>query len=245
MTEPTQLHAFADGEMTPIEANALRESIKSDPTASAEVDAVLNLKDFLAKNSARHTNDEAWKGCVRRLDEMDKARRVEGFVGRYAWVLCAALFLFILSGRAAMRNVQGDSARTADFARIFGGSVAPVTEQNRAQARFYEQILGQVGRNLNPDAIEIGKPMPGMVHDLQAACIPMRDRKGDLVLLRIGGLLNIQDTVPSSATPGLNVGVVDGENCVVWQMNGETWVLSGPRSVDALGEVAVRLLPGK
>ena len=245
MTEPTQLHAFADGELTPTEANALRESLKTDPASAAEVDAVLNLKDFLAKNGARHTNDESWRACVRRLDEIDKARRVEGFVGRYAWALCAALFLFILSGRAAMRNVQGDSARTADFARIFGGSVAPVTEQNRAQAKFYGEILGQVGRNLDPNAIQIGIPLRGMVHDMPAARVPMRDRKGDLVLLRIGGLLNIQDTVPAPSAPNLTSGVVDGENCVVWHVNGETWLLSGPRSVDGLGEVAARLLPAK
>ena len=242
MTEPTQLHAYADNELTPQEANALRESLRHDPSASAEVDAVLNLKDFLAKNCARHENDEAWRSCVRRLDEIDKAKRVEGFVGRYAWALCAALFLFILSGRAAMRNVQGDSARTADLAS-FGRSVAPVTEANRAQSRFYEEILGQVGRNLDPNAIEIGQPMRGMVHDLQAACIPMRDRKGDLILLRIGGLLNIQDTVPAS--PSLSAGVVDGENCVVWHVDGETWVLRGMRSVESLGEVAARLAPAK
>ncbi|RYG63446.1 hypothetical protein EON77_20925, partial [bacterium] len=241
MTDPKQLHAFADGELTPIEANALRETLKADPSAAAEVDAVLNLKDFLAKNSVRHTDDEVWKGCLRRLDGIDKTRRVEGFVGRYAWALCGALFLFILSGRAAMRNVQGDSARTADLARVFGGSAAPVTAQNRAQSKLYAQILGEVGRNLDPSEIEIGVPTRGMVHDFPAAQVAMRDRRGDLVLTRIGGMLNIQDTAPMAANPDLAVGVVDGENCVVWHRNGETWVVNGRRSVEALGAVAARL----
>lgn len=240
MTEPQQLHAFADGELTPMEANALREALKTDPRDAAEVDAVLNLKDLVAKNAVVHNDAEAWKGCLHRLDAIDKTRRVEGFVGRYAWALCGALFLFIVSGRAAMRNVQGDTARTQDLARIFG-SPAPVTDATRAKSKLYEAILGQVGSKLDPKEIEVGQPVRGFVHDLPAAQAPLRDRQGDLVLTRIGGLLNLQDTTPLAANPELSVGVSNGENCLVWHANGETWVLNGHRSVNALNEVASRL----
>src|SRR5690349_7885295 len=103
MTDPKQLHALADEELTPAEASVVRESLKHDPQAAAEYSAILNLKDIVRSNALQHSDEEVWKACVRRLDGIDKTRRVEGFVGRYAWALCGAMFLFILSGRAAMR----------------------------------------------------------------------------------------------------------------------------------------------
>ncbi len=241
MTEPTQLHALADGELAPQEANALRETLKSDPCAAAEVDAILNLKDLLAKNAVVHSDDEAWKGCLRRLDAIDKTRRVEGFVGRYAWAICGAMFLFILSGRVAMRNVQGDTARISDLLP-FGRSTRPAGEQARLQARVYREILGRVRNGLDAKAIEVGMPVAGRVHDRPALRIPMRDGEGDLVLTRVQGLLNLQDTTPMPTNPEMAMGVVGGENCLVWRAGDETWVLNGARSLNSLGDVAARIV---
>ena len=240
MTEPTQLHALADGELDPREAHALREALKADPRAAAEVDAVLNLKEFLRDNAPRHTDEEVWHGCVRRLDEIDRSRRAEGFVSRYAWALCGVLFLFIVSGRFAMRNVQGDSASTADLAGVFHSS-APVTDSARMKSRLYEAILGQAGKGLDPNEIEILLPTQGFVQGRPAMRIPMRDGEGDLVLLRIRDYLNIENTAPLDSNPNLYFGVVDEENGLVWHPGNETWVLSGARSVDALHQVASRL----
>ena len=240
MTETTQLHAYADGEMPPAEANALRETLKSDPQAAAEVDAVLNLKDFLARHATRQPEEEAWKTCVRRLDSIDKTRRVEGFVGRYAWAICGALFLFIVSGRAAMRNVEGDTALTADVTRIFRPA-RPATDWQRDQSKLYGEILGDVGRSLDPKGVDIGEAVYGQVHDLPAVRVPMRDRGGDFILTKIKGLMNLQDTAPTSANPRMSYGVADGENCLVWHTNGTTWVLSGHRSLSDLVELSGRL----
>ena len=240
MTEPMQLHAYADGELTTAEANALRESLKRDPQGTAEVDAILNLKEFLSKNAPVHREDEAWKGCLRRLDAIDKTRRVEGFVGRYAWALCGVLFLFIVSGRSAMRNVQGDTARTADLARIIGSS-QPTPHWQQEQSRMYEDLLGQVGHNLDPTAIEAGIPTYGLVRDMAAVRVPLRDRRGDFAITRIAGTLNLQDTAPTTGNPEFSIGVANGENCLVWHSHGYTYVLSGSRSLSALSEVAARL----
>ena len=240
MIEPTQLHAYADGEASPAEANALRESLKSDPQAQAEVDSILNLKDFIAKNAIVHNDDEAWKGCLVRLDGIDKTRRVEGFVGRYAWAICGVLFLFIVSGRSAMRNVQGDNARTADLARIIGSS-RPTPQWKQEQAKMYEDLLGLVGHNLDPTAIEAGFPTYGLVRDMAAVRVPLRDRQGDFAVTRIAGTLNLQDTAPTTGNPEFSIGVANGENCLVWHSRGYTYVLSGTRSLNSLSEVAARL----
>ena len=242
MTEPTQLHALADGELAPQEAHALREALKADPRSAAEVDAVLNLKEFLAKNAARHADEEVWRGCVRRLDAIDRSRRAEGFVGRYAWALCGVMLVFILSGTGlAMRNVRGDSARPADLAR-FLGSPAPITERNRMDSRLYEAILGQAGRNLRSEGRSRSTCRNGgTVDGFPAQRFLLRDRGGDLMLTHVGGLLDLQDTEALPSNPEIAFGIVDGTNGLVWHRGVDTWVLSGDRSVEALDQVATRL----
>lgn len=239
MTEPTQLHAFADGELSTKEANDLREVLRSDPRAAAQVDAILNLKDALAKNSLRHDDEEVWKGCLRRLDEIDKTRRVEGFVSRYAWALCGILFVFILSGRFAMRNVQGETSRIADVTRLFGAR--PATPQDQAQAKMYEQLLKGVSRGLDAHRVDVSPPQTGFVHDIPAARFLMRDVEGDMILTRVDGLLNLPETSPTS-TPGIEAGVAGGANCLVWRLGGRTWVLTGSRPLESLHQVASELL---
>ena len=240
MTDPIELHALADGEMDPREANALREALKADPRADAELDAILNLKDVVAKNSLRHSDDEVWKGCLRRLDALDKSSRVEGFVGRYAWALCAVMFAFILSGRYAMRNVQGETTRTADITRLLGGR--PASARELAEAKEYERLLKGVASGLDRNEVQIRAINSGFVRDIPAARFDMRDIEGDFRITRIDALLNLQDTVPVSSTPGMSAGVADGENCLVWRTPGHTWLLSGPRSLSDLGVLANRLL---
>jgi len=239
MTDPKQLHALADEELTPSEANALREALKAEPRAAAEVDAILNLKDVLSKNAIRYADEEAWKGCLRRLDAIDKSRRVEGFVGRYAWALCGIMFVFIVSGRYAMRNVQGDTARTADLARIFGGGSRPA--ETPAQARMYADLTHAIRGSLDTKELQVFPPLFGHVHDLPAARYPMRDRQGDLVLIQVDGALNLQDTAPLPTNPQMEAGVSEGSNCVVWHKDNQTLLLLGGRSLEDLTQVANRI----
>ena len=240
MTEPTQLHALADGELDAREAQALRDALRDDPRAAAEVDAILNLKDLVAKHAAVLAEPEVWKACVARLDAVDKTRRVEGFVGRYAWALCGALFLFILSGRVAMRNAQGDSGRVRDVASIFGPGRA-ASPRSRLQNEADQALLRQVRQSLDPREIQVGVPLRGLVMGRPALRVPMRDRRGDLALTRIEGTLNLEDTSPTTLDPALSVGVMGGQSCLVWHAGGGTLVLSGDRSADALREVAGRI----
>lgn len=241
MTDPKQLHALADEELNPTEANALRETLKRDPQSAAEYNAILNLKDVVRNNCLSHSDEEAWKSCVRRLDAIDKSRRVEGFVGRYAWALCGTMFLFILSGRYAMRNVEGDAARTADLARVFGGSARPLDSRKQAEAKMYSSIVQAVRSTLNGSEIEVGNGKVGSVRDLPAARYPMRDGIGDLTLTQIQGTLILEDTAPLPGHPAMEASVSDRMSSVIWHKNDQTWILSGDRSLDQLSGIAEQL----
>src|SRR5579862_8493519 len=119
--DPIEIHALADGELDRKAAASLRERMKTDHAARAELDAVLNLKDLVKNHSVNYECDEVWRVCVGRLKELDRSTQVQGYVGKYAWTLCGVLFLAILGGRYAVKDVRGDSARATDLARIFGG----------------------------------------------------------------------------------------------------------------------------
>ena len=170
------------------------------------------------------------------------ARRVEGFVGRYAWAFCGLMFVFILSSRFAMRSVEGDTARTADLARIFGGPAQPVSPETALQQQSYRDLLGKVGKSIDPTEIQVGRPASGDVHGVPVARFPLRDREGDLVLTKIDGIFNLQDTAPTSSDPEISAGVTEGNNLIVWHLDGRTYLLCGDRSVSALGEFASRIL---
>ncbi len=240
MTDPMKLHALADGELDPKEAIALREALKAEPRATAEVDAILNLKDVLANQSVRHMDADVWSGCVQRLNAIDKTRRVEGFVGRYAWAMCGVLFLFILSGRVAMRNVQGDTVRTADIIRFSGESGSPDAQK---MAKIWADMLKGATTGLDRTKVEMhGMATAGLYNGMRAERVPLRDGDGDLVLLHVEGELNLPDTAPMATHPDLAATVADGANCVVWRTAGATWLLSGNRSFESLAEVATRIV---
>lgn len=240
MIDPKDLHALADGELSNKEAASLREALKADPRAAAEVDAILNLKDVLRESSIRHENEEAWRACVGRLNELDKSRRVEGFVGRYAWVLCGLMFAFIVSGRFAMHEVQGDSVETPEFARILPTSNRS-TVLNAQQSREADRVLKALKGSLDPKEIQISPPTIGTVHGNPTVLVFLRDRVGDMSLAEVEGTLNPQDTMPLSGHPDMGVSVANGRTCLVWHAGGHTYLLSGDREVESLQSVAQQL----
>lgn len=242
MTDPLKLHALADGELDPKEASALRDALRLDPRAAAEMDAILNLKEALATKSLRHADDEVWKACVGRLNGIDKARRAEGFVGRYAWAMCGFLFLFILSGRFAMRSAQGDSARVAEIVPSLSRRATTPAELREAQ--YYAELLNAAkGDGLDPKRVEPSGPASeGFFHGLHVAQVPLRDGAGDLLLTIVDGALNATDTAPMDSNPGFAASAAQGVNSLVWRTPGRTWLVSGGRSLSQLGELASRLL---
>jgi anti-sigma factor RsiW len=115
MIQRLDLHALADGELDKGEAKLLREALRDDPQAQAEYEVILNFKEMVVQQSVRHEAEDCWKACQVRMNEIDRSRRVESFVGRYAWAMCAVFFVLILGSRFMVNDVRGASARTADL----------------------------------------------------------------------------------------------------------------------------------
>ena len=242
--DPIDIHALADGELDRNAAANLRERIKTDPAAQAEYNAVLNLKDLIRTGSVKYECDDTWRVCIGRLNELDSAKRVQGYVGKYAWSLSAVLFALILGGRYAVKDVRVDSARATDLARIFVGGQSNATPMDPNEQRYARLILKRAKQNLTK--LRITEGSRGMMDGVPIDRYMLQDNAGKLALYDISQNVNFEDTASIPTMPDLSAGVIASTdssqhiNCVVWHevQDGHTWVLAGPRAVEALESVA-------
>lgn len=236
MTERTDLHAFADGELPSVEATALDAEIAASPALAAEVERIRSIKQCLATHAVRHEAPEVWKGCVGRLDEIDRVRKAEHFVGKYAWAICSLLFLVIVSG-GILTRARGGSMRMGDVAAVSAGLVPTSNPHLSAPEQIPTLIDQQIGERptfmLDPRHV-VGvaasdQPM-GRVIDFH-----LRDEIGD------ADVMVIPQTTVEGVQPmgdGLSAGEINGVNCVAWRDGGCSVLLIAPRSHEELRAMA-------
>lgn len=114
------LHAYVDGELGADERQFVESHLAGDALAQSEVVRLRSLKTALARSAATEPASAEWNRCVSRLNEIDKSRRVEGFVGKYAWGLCVLFFCAILVGGALKRN-GGSRVHSGEVAAAAAG----------------------------------------------------------------------------------------------------------------------------
>ncbi len=247
MINPLDLHALADGELEKAEAAQLREALKKDPASQAEFESILNFKDVLREKPLRYESEECWRSCVKRLNELDRTKRVESFVGRYSWAMCALVFALILGGRYAVKDVRGDSARMADLDRVFpvrGNGAAPADPDLQ---RAYKDILDRANGAVDGKGLSRVGSSTGTFQGIPAARFILRDSQGPLVLFVIHDLVNFEDVAEDPTRPGMYTGVIRAigapivSNCAIWHNRDFTMVLAGNRSPQDLESVAAQV----
>src|ERR1019366_3102183 len=115
--DPTILHAVIDGELPPHEHEAALEAINADPGASLLHAEFRRLKTAVASLPTVDVPSGAWKSCTRRLDELDRNRKAERFVTRYAWALSASVFFLIL-GAGSWNRLTGQHLGASDVTHM-------------------------------------------------------------------------------------------------------------------------------
>lgn len=243
MKELLDIHALADGELSKEESQALRKLIASNPAVEAEFSSISNFVDFVSSNAARHQADDCWKACVIRLNELDRSKKVEGFMGRYAWAMCATLFALIIGGRYAVKDVRGESARSADLIRIFRSAPKDQSQNQQLYAHLFE------GSKQARSGLRIREHATGSILDVPVDRFTIQDRKGDLTYFIIQDIVNFEDATEVTSGSGIFGGMISspdsqgapGLNCVIWTDQGQTRVLLGPRSISELADCTIQL----
>ncbi|MGV3614821.1 MAG: anti-sigma factor family protein [Fimbriimonas sp.] len=243
MIDPIELHALADGELTPAQAEALRKQVEASPAAQAELQSIMALKRVLRDRVAATDCGDEWRACVGRLNELDRARRAEKFVGRYAWGLCGVFLLTILAGGLTTRNNRSDSVSMSDISRI-ATTLAPQRTPpalNAARERWLDGLLGQARQSVDPNRVQILGYSDGQLDGRPVTVFSLQDVSGKFTLLVMPGVLNLEGTKELPRDQVFKLGHLQGMNCVVWTDGRNTLAVVANRNHEDLIQVATSL----
>jgi anti-sigma factor RsiW len=243
MNKIEDLHALIDGELNSEESRRLRALVDGSTSMQAELSAISNVKDLLRQKCSNSPTDEVWKVCVVRLDEIDRSRKVESFVGKYAWAFCAGLFLLVIGSRFAVTDVKGETARAADLLQFHSSATGPSAENQRLFAQLIQNS------RVNRSGVQVLSHASGMVNDVPVDKLVIADKTGRLIFFAIQNVVHFEDSSMVPTESGISGGIMPTPtaadaprlNYVIWLDSGKTYVLAGPRSIDQLAEASVDL----
>lgn len=234
------IHAYADGQLDSSLKPEVGARLESDPQARAEYESVVTIKRLLTEKCVPAPNDELWKACRKRLDEIDKTRKVEGFVSRYAWGLCALLFVGIIGGGMLYRRNGQATLYTGDVPSL-ASALAPISlpqSQEPNEVRQYiREKTGGAPIEFSSGALQLISVMQGEREGRKLSMFNFADREGTLSLLVVPGTVHVD---------GLNLteegrychGVIGTMYCVSWVDDGFALLLIGKRDTNALQRIA-------
>lgn len=243
MIDPLELHAYADGELDKQSEDRVRRQLQQCSASQAELDCIQNLKLAMKANCPPMECADAWKSCVGRLDELDKVKRTESFVGKYAWALCGVFLFFILAGGVISRMGTGRDMGGKDLARI-AGSLGPVSRPTSREAqdkkRWLDQIMGQASQVISPDRIDVLGVATGSVDGHRVSQLALQDGRGPLTMLVVDAQLDLA-SIPESPDPRYRASNLQGVNCLVWAQGDYTLILAGERAYEELVQTAANV----
>jgi len=236
MNDRMDMHALADGQLEG-EAKAQAEARRGqDSSLQAEFESISIVKETLQTKAEPITCAKTWEKCRGRLEELDKRKRVEGFVGRHAWSLCSVFLVAILG--AAMLNRSGDGLRTGDAARMLSG-LAPVS---RAGSPAPVDMKDWVRKTSEVKDIRLIGTAHGSYQGHPVSLFQLQDSEGDLAVLSIRGVSEVQGVEPMLENRNFSVGKLNNTNCVTWREGSNTLFLVADRPYENLARVAETLI---
>ena len=233
MIEFEKLSALADGELDAAEQREVEAGLVSDSYAAEQLTSIRATKQALSQHLQPIECRDAWKGCVKRLDELDRVVKTRSFVDRYAWAMCTVLFVFILSVGMFNRSNPGVRAATGDLTRASLGS--PITDARRA----FDWIRDKFGKapTIPSQTLQVVDGSQGFFAGRPVARIHLRDAKGDLGLVVVPGTVTVEGVSPMG--DGEHFSGQEGEGtCVAWSERGLVMVLVGNREAGELRDIA-------
>jgi hypothetical protein len=234
------IHAFADRELAPDELTRLEREIASSPEATRELQAIQSLKSCLLTKLEAPQPGEVWKICSERLDELDRVKKAESFVGKYAWALSALLFAVILGG-GLLNRARGYSVNMANVATfnsdLTSWGAPRITQPEKLRSWISNQTGQRPTLHVDPDkvvALAISDQPQGRVVRLR-----MRDNLGLVDLMIIPNVSGIDGVRPMGG--GMFMGQVNGFNCVTWPDSGCEVLVIGSQEPAQLQQFAQSL----
>lgn len=240
MTDRELLHAFADGELTPEETARVGSGLTEE-----EERFVRSVRDYRKEIVIRVDEPDvsSWLAARERVREIDSARRVETFVGRYAWGLVGALGLSLVFVGVRNRAIDPGRIESADLARMaasLGSSRPRPTVGAEAEKAWMDELLGRAAVSIDPQRLAIRSSAEGLLDGQRVTRLVLADAVGDLSLLVVHGPATFDGMADLGG--GFGAGRIGATNCVTWSDGASAMVLCADRPVADLRAVAQRIL---
>lgn len=238
MNEWLEIHALADDELDSRDRKRVQERIKGCEKSQAELLAIRHLKSLVADKCTGPECEDSWKSCVKRLQEIDRTKQVESFVGRYAWGICAVFFCFILGG-AYLNRLGG--LKAGDVAKV-SASLAPLSlprsQDSDVTTQWLQTNLDKTMR-VPLDSVKLVGAATGYLPDgRRIARADLQDGQGALDLYVVQQTDRLDDVEQMDGHSQYSAGKFENKPCVAWSDHGREFILVGQRPLDALCETA-------
>jgi len=234
MIDRTDLHAYVDGELTSTQEAEIRASVDSSPNSAKEIEAIRSLKSMLHDRTQSPEVAQSWKACIKRLDEVDKARRVETYVSRYAPALCGAFFLCIVIGGMINRRHDVGNRPSQNLSRFVPGAVS-------YDSKWLRTLLER-SHVSTPDRLELRSGAEGVIDGVPAKRFDVRDASGNLQILVISDHMGFDGMSSMPTDPKVKMGALGMTNCVARIDGDKTIVVIADRSYDDLAAVLAKVV---
>jgi anti-sigma factor RsiW len=236
MANLEDINALLDGELTGEEKSRVLNHIQSDPQAQNEFLWGRTVKDCLRDKCPKHENPALFAVCMVRVQEIEKTRRTEAFVGRYAWAACVVVVATVFVGAAASRLGGPAELNKTNMASLFGGGLVAVPGAEANPQQVVEKAMGPLGCEVRPQGMAVREVAQGNIDGRKASRIRLVDGDGQLVLFVIqdvGGFAG-----QASLGNGYGKGVINGANAVSWSQDRMGYLLIGARPPESLATLA-------
>lgn len=248
MSDWLEIHALADEQLCAEDKARVQERLAGCERSRRELEAVQNVKAALAARKDSETCAATWARCRGRLDELERAGKIEGFIGRYAWALCSLLLVMIV-GAGLLNRISGKPALGASEVPNMAASLAPYLSSPRSQspsdvAEFENRAIGRaplrVSESQGSGDIQVVRGGSMTIDGRHYVRIDLLDSGSPVSLFAIEGA-NVVGVEPVEGREGLGQGVINGRNCVAWSQGEYSVMLVGEEPVDELCDLADRV----
>lgn len=233
------LHALIDGELDAKTASQVRAEMQKDPALLNEYNAILYIKQTVSTKLGQVECDEVWVQCRGRIHELERVGKVNGFVGRYGWALCASLFVVIALGGYQHRigvNSGGDPAKLAKVNAAM--SPIPGLRTFMQATHMAREKLGTLVHGAD-DRLQLMNASQGYINGQPAMRIQFADHIGKMTLYILPNQV-APAAQPVNGTPYQIFTLEEGQ-ALCWPRDDKLMVLVGDRTPAELMNLAKSL----
>lgn len=236
MNDFLDLHALVDGELEGDAKKAAEERLSTCDRSRAEYEAVRQLKATIADKCEPITCEKTWADCKDRIQALNRTRKVERFVSKYAWGLCGAFLVCIAVG-GSLNRVHG-SVRTGDVARV-SASLSPFSIQSGPEEEGNRDLFKGIMEPMviRPESVKVVGGASGMIDGHKVVRLNLTDDTGPLALFLFADTEKLEDAQNLDGQ-GFAICNVNGWKGITWFDKPHSYLLIADRPFDELQLVA-------